>query len=363
MESIVNHQELMVLYEVFKLFDKNGDGSITKEELGSVVSSLYQNLTEEELQDMIHEVDTDGNGTIEFPEFVDLMAKKMKETDADDDLREAFNLFDQDQNGYISADELQQVMLRFGEVLTDEEIVEMIREADLDGDGQVNYDEFVKMMMPIFFYVCGAVVVFQQSPTRRIDQTSYLSSYPNVPRIYHLISLCFHTVLNESLSFFMSIMENSWLIPQELIAELHEAFKFFDADGNGSITVEELGSVLNRFCQNPTVEELQDMIREVDSDGNGTIEFPEFVKHMTEKMNAAELIFQETDADQMREAFELFDEDQNGFISADELRQVMIRFGEAFITDEDIDQLIKQADLDGDGQINYEEFVKMMMAI
>ncbi|XP_073047603.1 calmodulin-like isoform X2 [Primulina eburnea] len=154
----------------------------------------------------------------------------------------------------------------------------------------------------------------------------------------------------------MSIMENSWLIPQELVAELHEAFKFFDADGNGSITVEELGSVLNRLCQNPTVEELQDMIREVDSDGNGTIEFPEFVKHMTEKMN-------ETDADHMREAFELFDEDQNGYISADELQQVMIRFGEAFITDEDIDQLIKQADLDGDGQINYEEFVKMMMAI
>ncbi|XP_073047600.1 uncharacterized protein [Primulina eburnea] len=149
MESIVNDQELMVLYEVFKLFDKNGDGSITKEELGSVVRSLYQNLTEEELQDMIHEVDTDGNGTIEFPEFVDLMAKKMKETEADDDLREAFDLFDQDRNGYISADELQQVMLRFGEALTDEEIVEMIREADLDGDGQVNYDEFVKMMMPI----------------------------------------------------------------------------------------------------------------------------------------------------------------------------------------------------------------------
>lgn len=48
--------------------------------------------------------------------------------------------------------------------------------------------------------------------------------------------------------------------------------------------MEELGAVLNRLCQNPTVEELQDMIREVDSDGNGTIEFSEFVQHMAEKM-------------------------------------------------------------------------------
>ncbi|XP_073134384.1 uncharacterized protein [Henckelia pumila] len=134
MESKMN-----VLRQAFGLFDINGDGSITIEELGSVLRSLYPNLTEDELRDMIHEVDTDGNGTIEFPEFVNLM-----EMDADDDLREAFNLFDKDKNGYISADELQQVI---GDALTDEEIVEIIQEADLDGDGQVNYEEFVKIMM------------------------------------------------------------------------------------------------------------------------------------------------------------------------------------------------------------------------
>ena len=59
----------------------------------------------------------------------------------------SFRVFDKDGNGYISAAELRHVMTNLGEKLTDEEVDEMIREADIDGDGQVNYDEFVKMMM------------------------------------------------------------------------------------------------------------------------------------------------------------------------------------------------------------------------
>ena len=60
------------------MFDKDGDGTITTKELGTVMRSLGQNPTEAELQDMINEVDADGNGTIDFPEFLTLMARKMK---------------------------------------------------------------------------------------------------------------------------------------------------------------------------------------------------------------------------------------------------------------------------------------------
>ena len=100
-----------------------------------------------QVQDMINEVDADGNGTIDFPEFLNLMARKMKDTDSEEELKEAFKVFDKDGNGFISAAELRHVMTNLGEKLTDEEVDEMIREADVDGDGQVNYDEFVKMMM------------------------------------------------------------------------------------------------------------------------------------------------------------------------------------------------------------------------
>ncbi|CAN1253236.1 unnamed protein product [Linum perenne] len=151
--------------EAFSLFDKDGDGHfsdpslfhlipvfvftgcITTKELGTVMRSLGQNPTEAELQDMINEVDADGNGTIDFPEFLNLMARKMKDTDSEEELKEAFRVFDKDQNGFISAAELRHVMTNLGEKLTDEEVDEMIREADVDGDGQINYEEFVKVMM------------------------------------------------------------------------------------------------------------------------------------------------------------------------------------------------------------------------
>ncbi|KAI3459435.1 hypothetical protein Pfo_016098 [Paulownia fortunei] len=149
MADVLNEEQIVEFKEAFSLFDKDGDGCITIEELATVIRSLDQNPTEEELQDMINEVDSDGNGTIEFAEFLNLMAKKMKETDAEEELKEAFKVFDKDQNGYISANELRHVMINLGEKLTDEEVEQMISEADLDGDGQVNYDEFVKMMTTI----------------------------------------------------------------------------------------------------------------------------------------------------------------------------------------------------------------------
>lgn len=64
----------------------------------------------------------------------------MKDTDSEEEIREAFRVFDKDGNGFISAAELRHVMTNLGEKLTDEEVDEMIREADIDGDGQVNYE-------------------------------------------------------------------------------------------------------------------------------------------------------------------------------------------------------------------------------
>ena len=109
--------------------------------------SLGQNPTEAELQDMVNEVDVDRSGTIEFSEFLNLMARKMRDSDSEEQLKEAFRVFDKDQNGFISAVELRNVLTNLGEKLTDDEVDEMIGEADADGDGQINYEEFVKVMM------------------------------------------------------------------------------------------------------------------------------------------------------------------------------------------------------------------------
>eukprot|EP01040_Poterioochromonas_malhamensis_P013662 gene13662-15055_t len=144
MADQLTEEQIAEFKEAFSLFDKDGDGTITTKELGTVMRSLGQNPTEAELADMINEVDADGNGTIDFPLFLTMMARKMMDTDSE----EAFKVFDKDGNGLISVAELRHITTDLGEkLLYDEEVDEMIREAGIDGDGQIDYEEFVKMMM------------------------------------------------------------------------------------------------------------------------------------------------------------------------------------------------------------------------
>jgi calmodulin len=109
--------------------------------------ALGQNPTESELQEMIKEVDPTNSGGIVFNDFMILMKKKMTDTDNEDEIKEAFRVFDRDNDGIISAAELRHIMTTLGEKLSEDEVDEMIREADTNGDGQIRYDAFVRLMM------------------------------------------------------------------------------------------------------------------------------------------------------------------------------------------------------------------------
>ncbi|KAF1345104.1 putative calmodulin [Delphinella strobiligena] len=139
-------EQMKELKEVFRLFDKDGDGSISVEELGEVMRSLGLNPSNEDLQDIVAEIDVDNNGVIEFDEFFAIMSRKVKTSDTDSELREAFRIFDRDGSGTINADELRDVMKALGEDLSSAEIDEMIKEADKNGDGSIDYEEFVRIL-------------------------------------------------------------------------------------------------------------------------------------------------------------------------------------------------------------------------
>lgn len=106
------------------------------------MQSLGQSATEEDLRQMIREVDADDSGTIDFAEFLTLMARKIKTTDSEAEIVEAFKVFDKDGSGKISADELRQVMHNLGEKLSDQEVEDMIKEADTNGDGVSSFSRF-----------------------------------------------------------------------------------------------------------------------------------------------------------------------------------------------------------------------------
>mmetsp|Transcript_4974 Transcript_4974/g.8534 ORF Transcript_4974/g.8534 Transcript_4974/m.8534 type:complete len:150 (-) Transcript_4974:543-992(-) len=140
-------EQIAEFKEAFSLFDRDGDGAITPKELGTVMRSLGQTPTEAELNELINELIADGQQVIDFPEFLTIMAKKSKEAYTTEEILDAFRVFDKDGNGTITTMELRHIMTNLGEKLTDEEVDEMIREADVQGDGRVVYAEFVNLLM------------------------------------------------------------------------------------------------------------------------------------------------------------------------------------------------------------------------
>ncbi|XP_031555099.1 calmodulin-like [Actinia tenebrosa] len=142
----LTEDQVREIKEAFLVFDDNGDGCISATELKKLVTSLGYNITEAELMDMMNQIDSDGNGAIDFPEFLTLMSRNLQDTDPEDIMMESFKVFDRDNNGSIGADELQRVMRLLGQDFRDHEIESMIKGADFDNDGKVGYEDFQRMM-------------------------------------------------------------------------------------------------------------------------------------------------------------------------------------------------------------------------
>ncbi|XP_017354559.1 centrin-1 [Cebus imitator] len=138
--------------EAFDLFDADGSGTIDVKELKVAMRALGFEPRKEEMKKMISEVDKEGTGKISFNDFLAVMTQKMSEKDTKEEILKAFKLFDDDETGKISFKNLKRVANELGENLTDEELQEMIDEADRDGDGEVNEEEFLRIMKKTNIY-------------------------------------------------------------------------------------------------------------------------------------------------------------------------------------------------------------------
>ncbi|KAG4385233.1 hypothetical protein AAZX31_12G049900 [Glycine max] len=138
----------MELKRVFQMFDRNGDGRISLKELSDSLENLGILIPDKDLAQMIERIDVNGDGCVDMDEFGDLYESIMEERDEEEDMREAFNVFDQNRDGFISVEELRRVLASLGlkQGGTLDECKKMITKVDVDGDGMVNYKEFRQMM-------------------------------------------------------------------------------------------------------------------------------------------------------------------------------------------------------------------------
>lgn len=140
--------DMAELRRVFQMFDRNGDGRITKQELGVSLENLGIYISDKDLVMMIEKIDANGDGCVDISEFQTLYQMIMDERDEEEDMREAFNVFDQNGDGFITVEELRSVLVSLGlkQGKTVEDCKKMIWKVDVDGDGMVNFKEFRQMM-------------------------------------------------------------------------------------------------------------------------------------------------------------------------------------------------------------------------
>ncbi|OMJ80787.1 hypothetical protein SteCoe_18895 [Stentor coeruleus] len=147
MADHLTSEQIAEIKETFSLFDKGGVGTISLDEMAIIVRALGQTPTQSELEVMKNEADPDGTGRVDYPEFLSVFAKYQKEPVSEQEIMNSFEELDELKKGIITIKRLRYLMSNCGETLTEEEIQKMIHYANPDHEGNINYRDFVKLMM------------------------------------------------------------------------------------------------------------------------------------------------------------------------------------------------------------------------
>ena len=129
--------------EAFNQFDLDGTGKLRKEDIPAIMRAL--GLTPK--ADFYDDIDIDDNGFVDLPEILSVSARRMKGEDGNSELLKAFRVFDKNQNGEIPIEDMERLLTNLDSKLSEQEISELLREADDDNSGTIDSEEFVRMMM------------------------------------------------------------------------------------------------------------------------------------------------------------------------------------------------------------------------
>uniref|UniRef100_A0A915Q0B7 EF-hand domain-containing protein n=1 Tax=Setaria digitata TaxID=48799 RepID=A0A915Q0B7_9BILA len=142
-----SQEELEEYRQVFNVFDTDGSGAIGIDELESAMRNLGLEPQKNELEQIIEEVDQMGNHEIDFHEFCDVMKRMSdKQNSWNDVIRECFAVFDRGEVGVVSKKDFQYILSELGDIRDNAVVDEIFAEADVDGNGVLDYDEFTFMV-------------------------------------------------------------------------------------------------------------------------------------------------------------------------------------------------------------------------
>jgi len=140
------------LREAFELFDVDKTGSIDLHELKVLMRALGFDVKKPDVIKMVHEVDPSNNGAVDYEQFLEIMTDKYADRDPEEEIKKAFQLFDDDHSGKISLKNMKRVARELGENLSEEELQAMIDEFDRDQDGEISSEEFLTIMKSSTMY-------------------------------------------------------------------------------------------------------------------------------------------------------------------------------------------------------------------
>merc|ERR1711963_1201052 len=288
----------------FKRFDANGDGALSRNELAAALKSSGHPYSDVEVDAIFSLGDTDGDGEVSLQEFVDLMSPSSSEVlgklrqnfRSIADVKAAFKKIDSNNDGLLSKQEMQSSP---GCKFDHEEIDAIFKLGDINGDGELDMGEFIALM------------------------------YPPATEVISKLSLSFRN-----------------------IEDVKAAFKLLDVDGDGSITRQEMSSSGHKF----SAEQIEAMFALGDVNDDGAIDLDEFIGVMCPSAETviARISSQFNNINDVKKAFLKIDVDKDGKIS----RSEMAKCGK--FNNQEVDAIFILGDVNGDGEIDLEEFIGLM---
>ncbi|KAJ8322151.1 hypothetical protein KUTeg_000622 [Tegillarca granosa] len=270
MDYQLSKEEKEEIQQTFRLIDSNGDGKLSIAEIKRSAQKLGCNPTTDDVKEMIKSVDTDGNAYVTYQEYEEMMRQQLMSLAYEKEvLMRAFKKFDKDGSGHIDAGELKHVLRNYGEdKLTEDEVREFFVDFDTNDDGKINIDVINKSFGEIDQNGDRRFNVYE---LKRAAQS--LGCNPTTDDVKAMMK---NADVNDdtyvTYEEYKEMMRQHIMTLAYEREVLMRAFQTFDKDGNGYIDKAELKHVLQtRGDDKLTEEETEELFQEFDTDENGKI--------------------------------------------------------------------------------------------